>query len=148
MRVYAASALALVVLLAAGATGKDEKAKDADLKAMVGKWTVEKAELGGKDITEHLKTLQFEIRDGGKYTVKIGDETDEGTFTVDPGKKPRELDVKPTGGPNKGKTVKGLYKLDGDTFTVCYNLSGGDRPKAFESKPDTTLLLTVYKRKK
>ena len=40
-------------------------------------------------MTEHLKVLKFEIRDGGKYTAKLGAENDAGTFTVDPAKTPR-----------------------------------------------------------
>jgi uncharacterized protein (TIGR03067 family) len=127
----------------------DEKA-DADLKAMVGKWKVEKAVLGGQDLTEHLKDMKFEITAGGKYTVEIGPENDAGTFTVDPAKSPKQLDVKPTGGPNKGKTVKGIYKIDGDTMTICYDhmADAAKHPEKFESKDGTTLLLMVYKRQK
>jgi uncharacterized protein (TIGR03067 family) len=127
----------------------DEKA-DAELKAMVGNWKLEKAELGGKDLTEHLKAMKFEIRDGGKYTVQIAEEKDDGAFTIDPTKKPKEMDVKPTGGPHKGKTVKAIYKLDDDTLVMCYDFDAdkGNRPEKFESKEGTTLLLITYKREK
>lgn len=140
---------AVVALALAAPLGADEKA-DADLKAMVGKWKVQKAELGGKDIAEHLKELKFEIRAGGKYTVEVGEEKDDGSFTVDPSKSPKVMDVKPTGGPHKGKTVKAIYKIDGDTFVVCYDFDTdtGKRPEKFESKPDTMLLLITYKREK
>lgn len=144
MRTCFASGLTLLMVFVSTATG-DEKA---DLKAMVGKWTIVKAELGKTDIFELLKTLEFEIREDGKYTAKLGDETDNGSFTVDPSKSPKEMDIKATGGPNKGKTIKALYKQDGDTLTICYNLGGGDRPTAFETKPDTKLYLAVYKLKK
>ena len=141
--------LVAVALYFAVPIGADDKT-DADLKAMVGNWKVEKVELGGKDITEHLKDLKFEIRAGGKYTVEVGQEKDDGSFTVDPAKKPKEMDVKPTGGPHKGKTVKAIYKIDGDTFIVCYDFDtdAGKRPEKFESKPDTMLLLITYKREK
>src|SRR5689334_13817157 len=99
------SLAAVLALFVAPALAADKKA-DADLKAMVGKWKVEKAELGGKDITEHLKSLKFEVRDGGKYLVEVGKERDDGSFTIDPSKTPKAMDVKPTGGPHKGKTVK------------------------------------------
>jgi len=121
----------------------------ADLKAMVGKWDIAKAELGGKDITEHLKNMKFEIAEGGKYTAQLGEEKDVGAFTVDTAKKPKEMDIKGDGGPNKGKLIKAIYKLDGDTMTICYELGGGEtRPAKFESKDDTKLLLVNYKRKK
>ena len=138
------SAFVMVVLFLGVARADDA----ADLKAMVGKWRLDKAEIGGKDITEHLKEMKFEIFAGGKYLAQVGEEKDAGTFTVDAAKKLREMDVKPTGGPLKGKLVKAIYKLDGDTLTMCYDHDAGDRPKAFESKPDTNLLLLVYKREK
>ena len=80
---------ALFVLSTMPAAG-DDKA-DADLKAMVGKWQITKAELGGKDLTEHLKAMKFEITEGGKYTAQLGEEKDAGSFTVDPAKSPRQM---------------------------------------------------------
>jgi uncharacterized protein (TIGR03067 family) len=128
----------------------EDKKNEADLKAMVGNWKVEKAELGGKDLTDQLKTLKFEVRDGGKYITQVGEVKDEGAFTVDAAKTPKEVDIKPGGGPNKGKTMKAIYKIDGDSFTVCYefNIETGKRPEKFESKADTTVLLITYKREK
>ena len=35
------------------------------------------------------------------------------------------MDIKGTDGPNKGKTIKTIYKLDGDTLVVCYELGDG-----------------------
>ena len=58
------------------------------------------------------------------------------------------MDIKGTGGPNKDKTIKAIYKIDGDTMTICYALDAGDRPTKFESKPDTKQFLAVYKREK
>jgi uncharacterized protein (TIGR03067 family) len=149
MRVPTLIAAVLVPMVALAATADDKKAT-ADLKAMVGKWKVEKSELGGKDITDVLQVLEFEIHAGGKYTAQHGNNKDEGTFTVDPSKSPRQMVVKPMGGPNKGKTVKAIYKIDGDTLTICYDFSAdkSDYPQKFESKPDTVLLLTTYKREK
>ena len=140
----------VAVLCLGGPLLADDKKNEADLKAMVGNWRVEKAELGGKDITEALKVLKFNIREGDKYTAEHGNEKDDGTFTVDAAKVPKELDVKPTGGPARGKTVKGIYKFDGDTLTICYehDAEKGKRPEKFESKADTTLLLITYKRDK
>lgn len=140
--------------LAAVVAYADDKpdAAAADLKAMVGKWKIEKAESGGEDITPLVKDAKFEILGGGKYTLELtGAEKDSGTFTVDPSKSPKEIDVKPTAGPLKGKTMKAIYKIDGDAMTICYqhDLEGGKpRPEKFETKGAPTLVLIVYKRAK
>ena len=128
---------------------KPDAPVDAELKALVGKYKVEKVELGGMDITEHLKEMKFEIKDGGNYTAQVGELKDDATFTVDPAKKPREMDVKPNGGPQKGKLVKVIYKQDGDTLTMCYDHDKPEnRQSKFESKEGTTVLLVTYKREK
>ena len=65
MRMFLAPALVFALLApAATAADKPDDAVAADLKAMVGKWKIEKAELGGKDILEHLKEVKFETKDG------------------------------------------------------------------------------------
>ena len=147
VRALFAAALSLSLLTQALA---DDKKNETDLKSMVGKWKIEKAELGGKDLTDQLKTLTFEVRDGGKYSTEIGEIKDEGAFTVDAAKTPKEVDIKPVSGRNKGKTMKAIYKIDGDTFVVCYefNTESGTRPEKFESKADSTTLLVTYKREK
>ena len=138
------------VLLSSTAFGqKPDDANAAELKALVGKYKVEKVELGGMDITEHLKEMKFDIKDGGKYTAQVGELKDDATFTVDPAKKPKEMDVKPNGGPQKGKLVRVIYKQDGDTLTMCFDHDKPEnRQTKFESKEGTTVLLIVYKREK
>lgn len=143
MRLF--SALTLVVF--ATTLAADDKSAD-ELKALVGKWKLQKAELGGTDAMELLKGLKFEILEGGKYLIEVGGQKDEGTFTVDPAKNPKQMDITGTGGPNKGKTIPTIYKHDGDTVTICYELGGGARPTKFETKPETKQFLAVYQREK
>ena len=149
MRVLLVPALALFACLAPSAAGKPDDPVAAEYKALVGNYKVEKVLLGGKDITEHLKEMKFEIRDGGKYTAQVGELKDDATFTADPAKKPKEMDVKPNGGPNKGQTVKAIYKLEGDTLVLCYDHDKSEnRQSKFESPEGTTVLLITYKRVK
>ncbi|HEX4607401.1 MAG TPA: TIGR03067 domain-containing protein [Urbifossiella sp.] len=119
-----------------------------DLKVMTGQWTVVKAEFGGKDATAVFKGVDLRVRPDGSYTVKIGTVTDEGTVALDPAKTPRQMDITGKAGPNAGKTHKTIYKLDGDTLTVCYELGGGDRPAEFKTKAGTQQFLAEYKRAK
>jgi uncharacterized protein (TIGR03067 family) len=147
-----AAGLALVATVVALATGRSQDKKDetaaADLKALVGKWKVEKAELGGQDARLLLQELKFEITAGGKYVAELAGQKDEGTFTVDPSKSPKTMDITGTTGPNKGKTIPAIYQLEGDTLTIAYELDGGQRPTKFESPANSKVFLAVYKREK
>lgn len=140
--------LAICSLFALAIPALADEKSDAELKALTGKWDITKAELGGEDITDHLKALKFEIMAGGKYVADLGKEKDEGSFTIDLAKKPKQMDIKGNGGPNKDKLIKAIYKLDGDDLQVCYDFTGGERPEKFETKPKTMQLLITYKRKK
>jgi uncharacterized protein (TIGR03067 family) len=84
----------------------------------------------------------------GAYVLKTKAPEDKGTTTVDATKSPKQLDIKGTDGPNKDKTLLCIYTLDGDTLTVCYDLSGKARPTEFKSTTGTQLFLATYKRVK
>lgn len=119
----------------------------ADLKAMTGTWKLEKAIFMGADSTDLFKSTVLTI-DGKKYSVAIGEQTDEGTVVLDTEKKPKRMTIKSTKGPNKGKNIEAIYELKGDTLTVCYALEGTDPPKEFKSEKETQTLLATYKRAK
>jgi uncharacterized protein (TIGR03067 family) len=66
---------------------------------------------------------------------------------MDPGKTPKAIDLTVTEGPQKGQTFHGIYKLEGDTYSVCPNVEPGkDRPTEFATRPDSGLMLVVWKR--
>lgn len=136
--------LAVAALVFAAAPVRADDAKD-----MTGTWAVEKATIGGKDTTDALKVLKLTIEAGGKYSVAHGEEADKGTFTVDPKKSPKAMDIKSeAGGPLKGKTILAIYELKGDELTVCYDLGEKGRPEKFESPAGGNVLLVTYKREK
>ena len=130
------------------ALGDDSaKAKD-DGKKMQGSWRPVAAELGGKPFPDEvLKTMKLVLTDG-KYTVTVGEQTDEGTVKLNPAKEPRAMDIEGTKGPNQGKTIPAIYELTDTTLRICYDLSGKARPKEFKTQADTQLFLVEYKRQK
>lgn len=152
MRAHAVVFAALV--LCAGVSllvAADDDAKK-DLEALKGNWTVVSAERDGKKLTdEQLKDVMLTLDGTGKATVKKGDQVlFDGTIKIDPTKKPKALDTTQTSdGENKGKTLLGIYELDGDTLKICTaEPAGKDRPTEFSSKPGSGNFLRVYKREK
>jgi len=148
MKHFICSSLLFCILIVPFAFGGDAaNAKDDD-KKMQGTWKPVSAELGGKPFPDEVtKTIKLVLNDG-KYTVTVGDQTDEGTYKLGPTKKPRELDIVGIKGPNQGKTILAIYDLTDSTLRVCYDLSGKVRPKEFKSMADTPQFLVDYKRQK
>jgi uncharacterized protein (TIGR03067 family) len=119
-------------------------------KQLQGTWTATKAQRDGKaaeDVIGHQLSFtgdRFRIRS------KDGKLLYEGTFRVDPSKKPATFDLEHTEGALKGKSWKGIYALDGDTLTTCDNGPDPDkgRPAAFEAKSGSGHVLITFKRAK
>jgi uncharacterized protein (TIGR03067 family) len=119
-------------------------------KQLQGTWTAAKAERDGKaaeDVVGHQLSFtgdRFRIRS------KDGKLLYEGTFRLDPGKKPATFDFEHTEGALKGKAWKGIYALDGDTLTTCDNGPDPDkgRPAAFEAKTGSGHIVITFKRAK
>ena len=136
--------LCLVTLIGVTARGGDTPAG----QEMNGTWKPIAAELAGKAWPkEVVDSIKLTV-DNDKYTVQVGEESDEGEVKRDSSKLPCTLDITGTKGPNKGKTFLAIYELKGDELRVCYDLSGKSRPTEFATKPATPLFLVTYRRAK
>jgi uncharacterized protein (TIGR03067 family) len=86
---------------------------------------------------------------GSEYTLKDGDTVkSKGTYKLDESKSPKEFDVMPAAGPSKGKTLKGIYKFEGEQLIYCIAGPDLDRPKEFASPAGSKLRLYTNKRVK
>jgi uncharacterized protein (TIGR03067 family) len=138
----------LWALLAVAVVGLNAAADDAksDLEALQGTWELSSFERDGKAVKlEEVTKVTFTDE---KFVVKRGDEVvAAGTFKLDPSKKPKACETSYTEGPDKGKTFKGIYQIEGDTEKFCRaGLPSGERPTEFKTKPDSGQVLSVYKR--
>ncbi len=141
---------ALFVLAAAlclAADKKDETKKELD--RLQGTWVMDELEVNGERVPdEKIKGTTLTIK-GDKYIVKTRDQTHETTFKLDPGQKPKAIDMYFPDGPELPKLSKGVYELDGDTFRLCRNQTPGEeRPRQIGSFPNTNLFVVTWKRQK
>jgi uncharacterized protein (TIGR03067 family) len=139
--------LAAVALLPFVAAGDDATKKELD--RFRGTWKFESVEIEGQAVpADGIKDVRL-ILDGDKFTMEGGGlGMYKGTFKVDVSKKPKTIDVTFTEGPEKGKTSIGIYTLEGDTYKVCMDPQGKERPTKFESKKGSPFVLEVLKREK
>jgi uncharacterized protein (TIGR03067 family) len=72
----------------------------------------------------------------------------EGLIGVDASANPRAMDFKHKGGSSRGKTWRGIYRIDGDTLTICDNAADvqKSRPTSFDTKPNSGRVLVVFRR--
>src|ERR1700674_786901 len=121
--------VAAISLLAAGLAFADN---GSDNKKFQGAWQRVSIIDDGKKVGGAEKGSV--VFSGNEYTLKDGDTVkSKGTFKLDESKKPKEFDVMPGAGPYKGKTLKGIYKFDGDQLIYCMAGPGLERPKEFAS---------------
>ena len=132
------------VVLAVAAPG-DKEAPKKEVPTLVGEWDGEKAVRGGKErpVPEGGVTVTF--KEDGKMLFKEGNKAEEeGTYKSDAKKTPGEIDISP---PKEEGTLIGIYKIEGDTLTICLSDKGStDRPSKFESPEGTNIMLITLKR--
>jgi uncharacterized protein (TIGR03067 family) len=147
--------LAILSLLAAvrsqaadGAAKEEAVAKD--LQAVKGTWRLSSKEEDGKKFSEEeIKDVIMTNDGSGAASVRRGDKAlAEATVKLDPTTKPKTIDIAFTEGDRKGKTMLGIYEIEGDTFRVCCARPGDGRPAEFSAKAGSGRTLVVYRREK
>lgn len=142
-------------LAKAGADGKEDDALKKELARLEGVWKISEA-LHGGEVVEQSEPEEFEFK-AGKLLVRKGDRAPiTMTLRLDLSPDPKLLDwtTDPKGKfDDADKFAEGIYKLDGDTLTVCYHVrdnrfAKGSRPTEFKSAEGSDSMLIVFKRAK
>jgi uncharacterized protein (TIGR03067 family) len=119
-----------------------------ELARFNGTWRFVSVEMEKTKLTEEsLKHPRMKI-DGDKFTVSDENVSQSCTFKIDLSKKPKTIDVTYTNGPEKGKISLGIYELEGDTYKICVDPEGKNRPTEFAVKPGSGYVLEILKREK
>ena len=140
--------VSFLIILAVASTGLCADPKPAK-ESLGGSWNLTSGVMAGEKMTDEVrKGVRLMLRNNGTYISKVGDDPDQGTYTVDKSKTPATMTLVGTSGPNKGKTMLAIYELDKGTLKVCYDMSGKAFPSDFESKKDTQSFLATYERRK
>jgi RNA polymerase sigma factor (sigma-70 family) len=61
---------------------------------------------------------------------------------------PKSFSLYPAKGALKGQAFRGIYRVEGDTLTLCFSWPPLDRPTEFRSRPNSTIVLAVFRRAK
>jgi uncharacterized protein (TIGR03067 family) len=131
------------LLFAAEPRGNDADKKELD--KLQGDWTMVSMEFRGKKASdEEVKNYKLTIKDD-QWTVTVNGRDNKATIKIDPSKDPKTIDLTFTIN-DVISLSRGIYKLDGDTLSVCRNMGDNERPKEFKTSEEAGGGLVVWKR--
>jgi|SRR5262245_30011229 len=140
--------LLLGTALALGAPGlKDGPKKEADI---LGEWVLESITSAGKLRQFAADDIVYTFRSDGKWTIHQSGKADTNPnrgYKADSSADTSTIDWIPdltAGTPSR----EGIYKVEGDTLTICIGLEKKPRPAAFVSTAESQSSLYVLKRRK
>lgn len=116
-----------------------------EFKRLTKVWRPVSVILAGNAIPDEFrKQIELQIEDGKYKSMSNGVES-HGKLKLDLSKDICGMDIFIEEGPEKGKTIKCIYKFDDDKLHVAYSLAFDEvRPTEFVSNQDNKLLLIVY----
>jgi len=128
-------AVALAITPATQAESKEE-----GLAKLQGKWRVERIEENGvAEPDEEAKRFVLVFKEN-RINVELRGQVEHTDFQIDPTKSPKEIDMIPQYGDDKGKKFRGIYEIDGDTLRICATPLA-ERPKKIVSEQGTLILI-------
>jgi uncharacterized protein (TIGR03067 family) len=141
--------LAAIATIAFADDAKEAAIKK-DRKQIKGTWRIIELIIdGNKSAEEDARKLTVVNGADGTWILRDEDrEINRGTSTIDPTKKPKNIDFTVTEGDGKGNQHKGIYDLGKKTRRLCFAPAGKERPTEFSSVPGSGIILVNFERKK
>jgi uncharacterized protein (TIGR03067 family) len=117
-----------------------------DLERLQGTWKQVGYERDG--VPEPLDEVGWQPRttfDRENFVVELADGSAyiKGSFTLDPTRVPKTMDILDTFGPEAGQTLLAIYALEEDRFMFCAAYPGSERPTEFRTRPGQVMRVMV-----
>jgi uncharacterized protein (TIGR03067 family) len=128
---------------------KSDPASKKDRDALIGTWIAESVQ---PDLGHPLPNTKWNFTADKFITSKTVDKflhQSEKTYSLDATKYPKTIDLMTETEDRTIETARGIYALNGDTLTVCLNISRppGDRPAEFVAIPGVQIMVTLKREK-
>jgi uncharacterized protein (TIGR03067 family) len=113
---------------------------------LTGKWRLLRGEQNGEEETQEVRDRSNLEIEGDRHTVTFGDVVLAGTHSLDATQDPKTIDAVDSVGPFEGLSLKGIFRIDDDVFTVCFAAPDEPRPTSFTTKDGKATMMHVWKR--
>jgi uncharacterized protein (TIGR03067 family) len=115
-----------------------------DLRAWQGTWKLVSSTYDG---APQMADMLWVVN-GDQYRTRYNQHLDEVpvTFKLDASRKHIDATHHETPEGTYGGKLKGIYKISGNSLTVCYDLTGNQYPKSFEAKRGSRQVLYQFQR--
>jgi uncharacterized protein (TIGR03067 family) len=124
-------------------------AHEAAAKELQGTWKVTEIHTAlGSSAVEEGRIIPYTFEGNKLITVGPANTKVEIEYRLDPTKSPKQIDQRFTGGRIGPWIAKGIYKVEGDTLTICYGDPNVARPTEFITSPGDGRKMRVHKRVK
>jgi uncharacterized protein (TIGR03067 family) len=144
----------LALVIGTGAVSARDDDKD-ELKKLEGTYLIVGMERGGEKMPAGtLEKAPKEARTitikGNKMSMARGKSEESITLKIDASKTPHEITTTETKPNGKSETMYGIYKLKGDTLTICGidSEKPSERPKEFKTAKGSNAMIMILKKEK
>jgi uncharacterized protein (TIGR03067 family) len=135
----------IVAAIALGAPAPKDPPKK--MPSVVGVWEMESLISAGTPRRLAAQPMRYEFTADSKWFTYRGErKTPERTYSTNPKADPPTIDLNYDPSEQDPPMGRGIYKVEGDTLTVCLVRNKEPRPTTFESTRETATILYVFKR--
>jgi uncharacterized protein (TIGR03067 family) len=135
-------------------TGKAREESDPRPSDLSGNWQAVSFEQDGrrKFSAEEVRKVTARFRDCRYHITPLpwGPQgSSDGTYEIDGDTgEPKSFSLYPASGVLKKQAFRGIYRVEGDKLTLCFSWPPLERPTEFRSRPNSTIVLAVFRRAK
>lgn len=138
-----------LLLLAWPSPPGDDPAARAELARHQGTWEVVAFVYEGREAPREITATMSRVVEDDHVTWYRAGKSFAGTgLVLDPSADPKAIDVIADGGPQRGKAVLGIYRLDGDELTICMAAPDAPRPTTFDAPQGSGRTLMTFRKRK
>ena len=110
-----------------------------------GTWKLLREEKNGRESPKEVMMDSRLTVISHRYSIRVGGETIRGVCRIDPGKRPKAIDIIDDDGRYVDQLRLGIYQVQDDEMKTCFALPEQQRPEAFTTKSGTGQIHHVWK---